>query len=122
MASQLSDQDSPHAFDIDGTRARLCATEAGGREIVHDSTRLQICVYTLVAPEPDRERANAADELYVVLEGRGLLDVEGKQLELREGHAVFIPAGARHRFSAYEHLSVLAILAGRHDAGVDVTA
>lgn len=102
--------DAAHAFDIDGPRARLCGTEAGGLEIVHESTRLQIGVYALVAPEPDHQRVNAADELYIVLEGSGSLDVEGEQFELREGHAVFVPAGTDHRFSAYEHLAVLAIL------------
>jgi mannose-6-phosphate isomerase-like protein (cupin superfamily) len=105
--------DAPHAFDIHGPKARLCATEAGGFEIVHESTLLQIGVYTLVAPEPDHQRVNTADELYIVLEGYGLLDVEGEPLELREGHAVFVPARADHRFRAYEHLSVLAIVAGR---------
>jgi mannose-6-phosphate isomerase-like protein (cupin superfamily) len=39
-----------------------------------------------------------------------MLDVGGEQLELREGHAAFVPAGADHCFSAYEHLTVLAIL------------
>jgi mannose-6-phosphate isomerase-like protein (cupin superfamily) len=107
--------DTAHAFDIDGPKTRLCATETGGQEIVHESNLLQIGVYTLVAPEPDCERTNDADELYIVLEGRGLLDVEGEQLELNEGRAVFVPARATHRFVAYEHLSVLAILAGRHD-------
>jgi mannose-6-phosphate isomerase-like protein (cupin superfamily) len=53
---------------------------------------------------------NADDELYIVLEGSGVLDVDGEQLELREGHAAFVPAGADHCFSAYEHLIVLAIL------------
>jgi mannose-6-phosphate isomerase-like protein (cupin superfamily) len=107
--------DVAHAFDIDVPKARLCATEAGGLEIVHESTLLQIGVYTLVAPEPDHERVNDADELYIVLEGRGFLEVEGEQLELREGCAVFVPADANHRFSAYEHLSVLAVVARRPD-------
>ena len=44
-----------------------------------------------------------------MLEGTGTLDVEGKQIELREGHAIFVPAGAEHRFSGYEQLSVLVI-------------
>ena len=47
--------------------------------------------------------------MYVVLEGSGTLDVEGTQVELREGHAAFVPAGADHRFSGYEQLSVLVI-------------
>jgi mannose-6-phosphate isomerase-like protein (cupin superfamily) len=109
----MPSQDAPHAFDIRGPQVRLCATEAGGLEILHESTLLQIGVYALVAPEPDHERVHAADELYVVLDGRGWLDVEGEQLELHEGNGVFVPAGAGHRFSAYEHLSVLAILARR---------
>jgi mannose-6-phosphate isomerase-like protein (cupin superfamily) len=105
--------DAAHAFDIHGPQARLCATESGGLEIVHESKLLQIGVYALVAPEPDCQRMNDADELYIVLAGRGLLDVEGEHLELKEGNAVFVPAGVDHRFSAYEQLSVLAILARR---------
>jgi mannose-6-phosphate isomerase-like protein (cupin superfamily) len=104
--------DSAHAFDITGAKARLGAAD-GGYEIVHESRRLKICVYALVAPEPDHQRVNADDELYIVLEGSGMLDVDGERLELREGHAAFVPAGAQHRFSAYEHLSVLAILERR---------
>jgi mannose-6-phosphate isomerase-like protein (cupin superfamily) len=106
--------DQPRAFDIDEAKTRLCAGD-GGYELVHESSRVEICVYTLIAPEPDHQRVNDDDELYIVLEGRGALDVGGEQLELREGHAAFIPAGADHLFSAYEHLTVLAIL-GRHGA------
>jgi mannose-6-phosphate isomerase-like protein (cupin superfamily) len=51
----------------------------------------------------------ASDEIYVVLEGRGMLDVEGEDLELQEGRAAFVPAGVEHCFSGYEHLTVLAI-------------
>ena len=112
--------DPAHAFDITGAKARLCAAD-GGYELVHESTRFQVCVYTLVAPEPDDQRMNADDELYIVLEGSGMLDVEGEQLELREGRAAFVPAGADHCFSAYEHLTVLAILErGRNDVNTDV--
>ena len=100
--------DRPRAFDITEAKARLCAAD-GGYELVHESSRLEICVYTLIAPEPDHQRINKGDELYIVLEGRGALDVGGEQLELHEGGAAFVPAGAHHCFSAYEHLSVLAI-------------
>ena len=33
----------------------------------------------------------------------------GQQVDLREGHALFVPAGAEHRFSGYEELSLLVI-------------
>lgn len=97
-----------HAFDIEGARQRLAAG-AGGYEIVHESPGLEIGVYVLVAPEPDQQQPHEDDEVYVVLEGTGTLDVEGRQVELREGHAAFVPARAEHRFSSYEHLCVLVI-------------
>ncbi len=96
-----------HPFDIEGVKERL--SERGGYEIVHESDGLEIGVYVLVAPEPDRQQPHADDEVYVVLEGSGTLDVAGEPVELREGHAVFVPAGTEHQFSGYEHLTVLVI-------------
>lgn len=67
----------------------------------------------LVAPEPDRQQPHADDEVYLVLEGNGVLEVEGAQHPIAPGHSIFVPAGAEHRFSAYEQLSVLVIFARR---------
>jgi mannose-6-phosphate isomerase-like protein (cupin superfamily) len=96
-----------HPFDIEAAKARLA--DKGGYEIVHKSSGLEVGVYVLVAPEPDHQQPHADDEIYVVLEGRGTLDVEGTRLDLREGHAAFVPAGADHQFVGYEQLSVLVI-------------
>jgi mannose-6-phosphate isomerase-like protein (cupin superfamily) len=95
-------------FDIESVKRRL-ASGTGGYEVVHRSPGLEIGVYVLVAPEPDHQSPHEDDEVYVVLEGRGTLEVEGQQVELREGHAVFVPAGAEHRFVGYEQLSVLVL-------------
>jgi mannose-6-phosphate isomerase-like protein (cupin superfamily) len=97
-----------HPFDIEAAKERLVATN-GGYEVVHESQGLEIGVYMLVAPEPDRQQAHDDDEVYVVLEGTGTLEVEGERVDLREGHAAFVPAGAEHRFIGYEQLSVLVI-------------
>jgi mannose-6-phosphate isomerase-like protein (cupin superfamily) len=97
-----------HAFDIAAAKQRL-AEAGGGYEIVHESAGLELGVYVLVAPEPDRQQAHEDDEIYVVLEGSGVLQVEGEGVPVREGSAVFVEAGADHRFTAYEHLSVLVI-------------
>lgn len=101
-----------HRFDVESVKRRL-AEAGGGYEVVHDSPGLEIGVYVLVAPEPDRQQPHEDDEVYIVLEGTGVLDVEGTRLELREGNAAFVPAGADHRFSAYEHLAVLVIFERR---------
>jgi mannose-6-phosphate isomerase-like protein (cupin superfamily) len=97
-----------HSFEVSDVKDRL-RDEGGGYEIVHESPGLELGVYVLVAPEPDRQQPHEDDEVYVVLEGTGVLDVEGQSVPVKEGTAVFVEAGADHRFSAYEHLSVLVI-------------
>ena len=101
-----------HAFDIAGVAKRL-SEGSGGYELVHSSPGIEIGVYVLVAPEPDRQQPHEDDEVYVVLEGNGMLEIEGERVELREGHAVFVPAGAEHQFVGYEHLIVLVIFERR---------
>jgi mannose-6-phosphate isomerase-like protein (cupin superfamily) len=102
-----------HRIAIQDAQSRLL--ESGGYEVVHESPGLELGVYVLVAPEPDRQQPHADDEVYVVLEGRGTLEVEGERFDLSEGDSVFVPAGADHRFVGYEQLSVLVIFekAGR---------
>jgi mannose-6-phosphate isomerase-like protein (cupin superfamily) len=97
-----------HAFEIRAVQDKLVQA-GGGYEIVHESPGLELGVYVLVAPEPDRQQPHEDDEVYVVLEGTGVLEVEGERVSVREGSAVFVEAGADHRFSAYEHLAVLVL-------------
>jgi mannose-6-phosphate isomerase-like protein (cupin superfamily) len=96
------------ALDLDGVKTRLLEA-GGGYEVVHESGGLQLGVYVLVAPEPDHQQPHADDEIYVVLEGRGTLDIDGERVDLREGHAAFVPARTPHQFVGYENLSVLVI-------------
>jgi mannose-6-phosphate isomerase-like protein (cupin superfamily) len=104
-----------HAFAIAETKDRLAAA-GGGYEVVHESTGVELGVYVLVAPEPDRQQPHDDDEIYIVMEGSGVLDVEGTSVPMKAGDAVFVEAGADHRFSAYEQLSVL-VLFERRPAG-----
>ena len=99
-----------HSIDFDRIRRRLAAG-TGGYEIIHDSPGLELGVYVLVAPEPDRQQPHEDDEVYVVLEGHGALEIEGETVTLEEGKAIFVPAGAEHRFVGYEQLSLLVIFA-----------
>jgi mannose-6-phosphate isomerase-like protein (cupin superfamily) len=98
----------PSSIDFEQVRRRLAEGE-GGYEIVHTSPGLELGVYVLVAPEPDRQQPHEDDEVYVVLEGRGALEIEGEIVQLAEGQTVFVPAGAEHHFVGYESLSLLVI-------------
>ena len=65
----MIDYIQPDPIDVEAALGRLRAD--GGYEIVHESPGLEVGVYVLVAPEPDRQQPHADDELYVVLEGSG---------------------------------------------------
>jgi len=105
-----------HRFHVRPVQARLAAS-TGGYEIVHESPGVEVGVYVLVAPEPDRQQPHEDDEIYVVLEGRGVLNVEGEEFPLTEGDAIFVPAGAPHQFTGYEGLRVLVIFAKPEGVG-----
>jgi mannose-6-phosphate isomerase-like protein (cupin superfamily) len=108
ISSHRVSQIPSHPFDVHGVAERL-ASGGGGYEVVHDSPGLEVGVYVLVAPEPDRQQPHEHDEIYVVLTGRGTLAIEGEDFPLEGGHAIFVPARAEHRFTGYEGLSVLVI-------------
>jgi mannose-6-phosphate isomerase-like protein (cupin superfamily) len=101
-----------HTVEVQQAKERLVAS-GGGYEIVHQSPGLELGVYVLVAPEPDRQQPHDDDEIYVVIEGLGTLEVEGELMEMHAGQATFVPAGAEHRFVGYEQLSVLVIFEKR---------
>lgn len=102
-------------FDVATAAARLL-DEGGGYEVVHESPGLEFGVYVLVAPEPDRQTPHEYDEVYVVLDGEGDIEVDGELRRLGEGEAIFVPAGVEHRFSGYESLSLLVVFNGPHTA------
>jgi mannose-6-phosphate isomerase-like protein (cupin superfamily) len=97
-----------HLFDVEAAKRRL-QQGTGGYEIVHESPGLEVGVYVLVAPEPDRQQPHEDDEVYIVLEGRGTLQVEDEEIDLEEGQAMFVAAGADHRFTGYEQLALLVV-------------
>jgi hypothetical protein len=51
-----------HAFEVAAVKERL-REAGGGYEIVHESAGLEVGVYSLVAPEPDRQQPHDDDEL-----------------------------------------------------------
>jgi mannose-6-phosphate isomerase-like protein (cupin superfamily) len=106
-----------HEFGVGSAAARL-REAGGGYEIVHESEGLELGVYVLVAPEADRQQPHEDDEVYVGLEGSGVLEVVGadgvrKDVSIGVGDAVFVDAGVEHRFVGYEQLAVLVIFERR---------
>jgi mannose-6-phosphate isomerase-like protein (cupin superfamily) len=83
--------------------------EAGGYEVFHETEGVQLGIYVLAAPEPDTQKPHEWDELYLVLEGSGTLEVEGEEIRVEEGSTAFVKAGADHRFKGYERMTLLVV-------------
>ncbi len=97
--------------------ARL-GERGGGYEVVHTSPGLEVGVYVIVAPEEDEQVPHVLDEVYVVLDGDGEVEVNGERRPIRRGEGIFVPAGAEHRFHAYEELTLLVVFNGPHSSSL----
>lgn len=92
--------------------------KAGFEEHVRAAT-LSAGEYVLPAGAYDDQPPHAEDEVYVVVQGRATLDVEGHRFDAGPGSTYFVPAGAAHRFvDIVEDLRVMVIFSppytGRH--------
>ena len=103
-----------HSFDVGHVAQRLAAGN-GGYEIVHETDGVEVGVYVLVAPEPDRQQPHEWDEIYVVLEGNGVLTVEDEDITLAEGGAVEEAHAVRTRCEGREGLGGRMGMHGLHD-------
>ena len=100
----------PSSIDFESVRRRLAAGE-GGYEIIHTSPGLELGVYVLVAPEPDRQQPHADDEVYVVLEGRGDARDRGRGDRSHRRPGGVRAGRGRASLRRLENLSVLVIFA-----------
>jgi len=73
---------------------------------------LSVGIYRLRAGAADLQEPHTEDEVYYVLEGRGILRVDGKDLHVHPGALAFVAANADHRFhSIAEDLVLLVFFA-----------
>ena len=100
-------------FDVSATAARL-VERGGGYDVVSTSPGLEVGVYVLIAPEEDKQVPHSLDEIYVVLDGEGEIEIAGERRPIRRGEGVFVAAGVEHRFHAYDELTLLVVFNGPH--------
>jgi len=69
-------------------------------------------IYVLDAGAEDPQQPHSEDEIYYVIEGQAVLEVDGDQRPVKPGSIVFVAAGVAHRFhSIASKLSALVIFA-----------
>ena len=60
--------------------------------------QLSAGLYVLDAGGDDLQQPHTEDEVYHVLEGQAVLEVDGQQRSVKSGSTVFVAAGIAHRF------------------------
>jgi mannose-6-phosphate isomerase-like protein (cupin superfamily) len=100
-------------FDVSATAARL-VERGGGYEVVNEAPGLEVGVYVLISPDEDKQVPHSLDEIYVVLDGEGEVDIGGERRPIRRGEGVFVAAGVEHSFHAYDELTLLVVFNGPH--------
>lgn len=59
---------------------------------------MSVGIYRLDAGDVDRQQPHAEDEMYYIIQGKGLINVAGEDREVKPGSIVFVPARMEHFF------------------------
>ena len=82
--------------------------------------QLSCGIYTLDAGAKDAQSTHDEDEVYLVLDGRASLIVDGEETELALGSIVYVPADTPHEFTKItEDLSLLVLFGSGGPSGAE---
>lgn len=99
------------AFEMDDLRRRRAQSDDLYLEFLREQS-LSAGIYTLPVGGTDPQQPHAEDEVYYVVAGRALLDVDGEARPVRPGTIAFVPARVPHHFyQIEEELTVLVFFA-----------
>ena len=74
--------------------------------------RLSLGLYVLPAGEPDPQSPHTEDEVYYVVQGRGMVRIGNEDRPVAPGSMVYVGEGVEHRFhSITEDLTILVVFA-----------
>ena len=84
-------------------------------QLYHEFIRsdvLSVGLYVLTAGQPDPQQPHTEDEVYYIVQGKGVIKVGNEDRPVNEGSIVFVRTGVEHRFhSITEDLTVLVFFA-----------
>ena len=63
-----------------------------------DLKHLQVGILRLKPGESDTQEPHSSDEIYLVLEGDGFMEIGKKEYSIRKDLFIFVPANVSHRF------------------------
>jgi mannose-6-phosphate isomerase-like protein (cupin superfamily) len=99
------------AFELDQLRQKYEGSESPYNEFLR-RRGMSVGVYVLPVGAEDRQTPHMADEVYVVLQGRGRLRVVDEEIEVKPGQVISVDHGEEHQFiEVTEDLHMLVVFA-----------
>ena len=81
---------------------------------IFDTSTLQTGLYILPVQGVDKQSPHAVDEIYYVISGKAVLDVDGESYPVAPGSVLYVRARVPHHFhSVTEELKVLVFFPGK---------
>lgn len=102
------------AFELDEVRRKQ--QERGERymQFINQGS-LSLGLYVLPADGTDLQTPHAEDEVYYVVSGRAMVNVDGETRPVQPGSMIFVAKDVEHRFfDIEEELSLLVFFAPQH--------
>ncbi|MCM3216673.1 cupin domain-containing protein [Niallia taxi] len=60
---------------------------------------MSLGIYTLGEKDLDEQLPHSEDEVYIILEGEALINIDGENKAVKEGDVIFVPAFTPHFFT-----------------------
>ena len=99
------------AFDTDELRQKYAGAESPYNEFLR-RRGMSVGLYVLPVGGEDRQSPHMADEVYIVLQGRGRLRVVDEEVEVKPGSVISVDHGEDHQFvEVNEDLQMLVVFA-----------
>jgi mannose-6-phosphate isomerase-like protein (cupin superfamily) len=99
------------AFELDELQHKYAAAESPYNEFLR-RRGMSVGLYVLPVGAEDRQTPHMADEVYVVLQGRGRLRVVDEEVEVKPGIVISVDHGEDHQFiEVSEDLQMLVVFA-----------
>ena len=99
------------AFELDELQQKYAGAQSPYNEFLR-RRGMSVGLYVLPVGGEDRQTPHMADEVYVVLQGRGRLRVVEEEVEVKPGSIISVDHGEEHRFVAVsEDLQMLVVFA-----------
>lgn len=85
-----------HIITIDDAQAAVAPTKTSRFQILFERENLTVEIYRPVST--DHQKPHNRDECYVIIEGAGGVEMDGKIVDFVAGDLIFVAAGVPHRF------------------------